>query len=202
MTYKEQENSVEDNVLVSECKKGNLDSFERLVLKYQKRMFNIAYRMTGGYEDASDIVQDAFISAYKNIKTFKGKSKFTTWLFSIVINHSKNRIKNLSVKHRNEPYSVDAPIQTDSNEYMTTPASKELSSLQQIEKKNIQYHVQKCISSISEKFRAVLVLMDIQGFTYNEISEMLGIAQGTVKSKLSRARESLKNCLKHVIGDL
>jgi RNA polymerase sigma-70 factor (ECF subfamily) len=192
----------EDSELLSSCKKGNVDAFEVLVRKYQKRMLNIAYRMIGSYEDACEVVQDAFVSAYKGIKDFKGKARFSTWLYAIVVNLSKNRLKQLKIQSYHEEFSIDDPVLTDDSEIKIEPASSEPSILERLEKRETQQKVQECIKLLDAEFREVVVLRDIQGFSYEEISDMLKIAEGTVKSRLFRARETLKNCLKKVIGDL
>ncbi|MBI4684138.1 MAG: sigma-70 family RNA polymerase sigma factor [Nitrospirae bacterium] len=192
----------EDAETVSLCKKGDVDAFEELVRKYQKKMFNIAYRMVGSYEDASEVVQDAFVSAYKSIRNFREQSRFSTWLYVIVVNLSRNRLKQIATQRSHEQFSIDDPILTDEGSIQMEPASNEPSVLEKLEKRNIQNKVQKCIDSLDTEFREVLVLRDIQGFAYDEISRMLNIAEGTVKSRLFRAREAIKNCLKKVLGNL
>ena len=101
-----------DEELVSLCQKGGLDAFEVLVRRHQKRMFNIAYRMLGDQEEATNTVQDAFLSAYRGIKNFKGEAQFSTWLYSIIINHSRNRLKQLQTQRHHESFSLDEPILT------------------------------------------------------------------------------------------
>jgi RNA polymerase sigma-70 factor (ECF subfamily) len=187
----------EDHELVSLCKKGGVDAFEVLVKKHEKRMLNIAYRMVGNYEEACEIVQDAFISAYRSMKSFKGKAKFSTWLSAIVINLSKNRLKQLKAHLHRETYSIDNPVLTKGD-----PVSSEPSALERLEKRDIQQKVQGCIDSLDDEFREVVVLRDIQGFSYDEIGHLMKVPEGTVKSRLFRAREVLKDCLKQVIGDL
>lgn len=191
----------EDAVLVSSCKRGNVDAFEVLVRKHQKKMFNIAYRMIGNYEDACEIVQDAFVSAYKSIKNFQEKAGFSTWLYTIVMNLSRNRLKQLKIQRNREVFSIDDPVLTDDGRINVQPVSNEPSILERLEKKDVQQKVQVCINSLDNEFTEVLVLRDIQGFSYDEISDMLKIPEGTVKSRLSRARYALKDCLKKVIGD-
>lgn len=192
----------DDYEIVSLCKKGDIDAFEALVAKYQKKMLNIAYRIIGSYEDACEVVQDTFVSAYKNIKGFEGKSKFSTWIYTIVVNLSKNRIKQIQTEHRHKHFSIDDPILTDDGTIKIDPVSKEPSVLERLEQRDIQRAVQGCINSLDNEFKEVIVLRDIQGFSYEEISDMLKIAEGTVKSRLFRARDAVKNCLKKALGDL
>lgn len=192
----------EDYKFVSLCKKGDVDAFEVLVKKHQKKMLNIAYRMIGSYEEACEIVQDSFVSAYKAIRDFEGKAKFSTWLYTIVMNLSKNRLKQLKTQLYHEQVSIDDPVLTDDGNIKAESVSNEPSILEQLEKKEFQQKVQGCINSLDDEFKDVLILRDIQGFSYDEISKMLKIAEGTVKSRLFRSREALKICLKKVIRDL
>lgn len=202
MREEKQKTTDEDYELVSFCKKGDVDAFEVLVKKHQRRMLNIAYRMIGNYEEACEIVQDAFVSAYRNLKGFKGKSKFSTWLYTIVMNLSKNRLKQLKTQLHREKFSMDNPILTNDGQIKVEPASSEPSALEKLEKRDVQQKVQECINSLDDEFREVLILRDIQGFSYGEISDLLKAPEGTVKSRLFRAREAIKDCLKNVIGDL
>ena len=202
MREQKQKTTDEDYELVSSCKKGDVDAFEVLVKKHERRMLNIAYRMIGNYEEACEIVQDAFVSAYRNLKGFKGKSKFSTWLYTIVMNLSKNRLKQLKTQLHREKFSMDNPILTNDGQIKVEPASSEPSALEKLEKRDVQQKVQGCINSLDDEFREVLILRDIQGFSYGEISDLLKAPEGTVKSRLFRAREAVKDCLKNVIGDL
>lgn len=192
----------EDYEIVSLCKKGDVDAFEVLVRRHQKRMLNISYRMLGSYEDACEVVQDAFVSAYKNIKSFEEKSRFSTWLYTIVVNLSKNRLKQLKTQTYHEQFSMDDPIVTDDGNIKAEIASNESSILEKLEKREIQQTVQNCINALENEFREVIVLRDMQGFSYNEISNMLKIAEGTVKSRLFRARDAVRDCLKKAMGVL
>ena len=192
----------EDAKLVSFCKKGNVDAFEELVRKHQKKMLNIAFRMIGDYEDACEIVQDAFVSAYKAIRHFEEKARFSTWLYTIVVNLSRNRLNQLKIKNSREAFSMDDPILTDSGELAVELASGEPSVLERLEKRDIQQRVQGCINSLDNEFKEVIILRDMQGFSYDEISDMLKMPAGTVKSRLFRAREMLRDRLKRVMGDL
>jgi len=190
----------QDSTLVSLCQKKDLAAFEELVRKHQQKMLNIAYRMIGNYEEACDVVQDAFVSAYKNIKSFKGISKFSTWLSVIVINHSKKSLKKLKSQHYRESVSVYKTVNIGHNQISVDPPSSGPLPDEVIERENIQEKLQLCLDRLENEFREVVVLRDIQGFSYKDISRTLTIAEGTVKSRLFRARVLLKNCLKRFLG--
>ncbi|MDH5203283.1 MAG: sigma-70 family RNA polymerase sigma factor, partial [Nitrospirota bacterium] len=173
MRETKQKTTDEDYEFVSLCKEGDVDAFEVLVRKHQKRMLNIAYRMIGNYEEACDVVQDAFISAYRSIKSFKGKAKFSTWLYTIVMNLSKNRLKQLRTQLHREKFSIDNPVLTNNGQIRGELASIGPSALESLERRDVQQKVQECINSLDEEFREVLILRDIQGFSYDEISDVL-----------------------------
>lgn len=190
----------EDRESVLRCRQGDTEAFEVLVRKYQKRMLNIAFRMGATYEDACEVVQDAFLSAYRNIGRFEGKSKFSTWLTAIVLNLSRNRLRQtrgaVSVG-RADPQGGEW---RDADPPADELPSQEPSALERLERREVQEKVQGCIDALASEFREVVVLRDIQGFSYDEIGEMLGLAEGTVKSRLFRARESLRECLRGARG--
>jgi len=202
MKEKEQRTEDEDAQRVSLCKNGDVDAFEVLVKRHQKRMLNIAYRMIGSYEDACEVVQDAFVSAFKGINNFEERARFSTWLYTIVINLSRNRLKQLRIKSYREDSSLNNPVLTNDSQITVEPVSDEPSILEKLEKRDVQQKVQECIHALDNESREVIVLRDIQDFSYDEISDMLKIPEGTVKSRLFRARDSLKDCLKKVMGDL
>jgi RNA polymerase sigma-70 factor (ECF subfamily) len=195
-------NPDEDLELVSRCRAGDVEAFEGLVRRHEKRMINVAFRMVGDFEDACEVVQDAFVSAYKNIKGFKGSSRFSTWLSAIVMNLSRNRIRRMKARNRREPVSIDDPVTTSDGSVKAEPVSKEPTVLEELERKETQQKVQGCIEALEVDFREVLVLRDIQGFQYDEIEGMLDIPAGTVKSRLFRARAAVGECLKKVLGAL
>lgn len=192
----------EDYEIVSLCQKGDIDAFEVLVRKHQKRMLNVAYRMIGNYDEACEIVQDAFVSAYRGLKSFKGKAKFSTWLYTIVINLSKNRLRQLKTQLDRERLSINDPVPATDGQIQGELASNEPSALEQLERRDIQQEVQKSINALDTEFREVLVLRDIQGLSYDEISDLLNIPEGTVKSRLFRGRDAVKDYLKKAMGDL
>jgi len=192
----------DDAGLVTRSQQGDLGAFEQLVTKHQKRMLNIAYRLIGDYDEACEVVQDAFVSAHRNVKTFRGDSKFTTWLTAITVNLSKNRLKQLKSRRGHEAYSLDDPVETNDGEMTIDPPSKDPSVLDRLEKRDVQSRVQDCIKALEPDFREVLVLRDLQDLSYEEIGNLLKLHGGTVKSRLFRAREMVKDCLKRIMGEL
>jgi RNA polymerase sigma-70 factor, ECF subfamily len=192
----------EDATYVLLCRKGDTDAFEVLVERHQKRMLNLAYRIMGDYDEACDVVQEAFLSAYRAIRSFRGESKFSTWLYGIVVNHARNRIKQAESRLRHETRSIDDPIEMKSGSVSRQVSDCGESVADELEKKELEKKVQECIGSLEGEYREVLVLRDIQGFSYEEIGDMLKLPEGTVKSRLFRARAALKDCLVNVLGDL
>lgn len=191
----------EDAALVTAVQKGDLAAFERLVTRHQKRMLNIAFRLIGDYDDACEVVQDSFLAAYKNIQAFRGDSKFTTWLTTITLNLSKNRLKQRSIRYKREALSLDEPVETDDGRMTIEHPSQAPSALDGIMKRDVKTQVQECIKKLDHGFREVLVLRDMQEFSYEEIANILKMRSGTVKSRLFRARDMVKDCLKKTLGD-
>jgi len=191
-----------DSDLVILAQKGDVDAFEKLVARHQKRMLNIAFRLTGNYDDACEVAQDVFVSAFKNLGTFRGEAKFLTWLTTIAVNLSKNRLKQMKSRQGREAYSLDDMIRTEDGEMIVDAPSGEPSVLDQLEKRDTQNRVQDCIKALEPEYREVIVLRDMQDFSYDEIGGMLKMREGTVKSRLFRAREAIKDCLKKIVGEL
>jgi len=191
-----------DAALVASSQQGDLAAFEALVSRYQKRMLSLSFRLTGSYDDACEVVQDAFVSAYKNLRGFRQEAKFSTWLTAITVNLSKNRLKRMKVHQARVPFSLDAPIRTDDGDVMPDPPSKEPSVLDRMEQVDVKNKVQDCIRALDPDFREVIVLRDMQDLSYEEVGAALKLAAGTVKSRLFRARESVKECLKKAMGSL
>ena len=192
----------DDAALISSARRGDLNAFETLVSRHQTRMLNISLRLIGDFDDACEVVQDAFLSAYKNLKSFRGESKFTTWLTAITVNLSKNRLRHTRSRQGHEAFSINEHFPGENGQMTLDLPSKERSVLSKLEQQEVQYHVQNCVKALEEDFREVLVLRDLQDFSYEEIGSILNIREGTVKSRLFRAREMVKDCLKRIIGEL
>jgi len=190
-----------DEALIGRCLGGDVEAFEGLVRRHERKMINVAFRMVGDFEDACEVVQDAFVSAYRGLGKFKGEASFSTWLCSIVLNLSRNRLRQFRARAGRETASIGNPAPADGGGAAVEPASEGASPLEELERREAEEKVQGCIGALEPEFREAIVLRDILGFSYAEIVGMLGVAEGTVKSRLHRARAAVRECLKRVLGD-
>ena len=176
--------------LVDKSKNGDICAFEKLILSYEKRIFNIAYRISGNREDAYDISQEVCIKIFKNIKTFMGNSAFSTWVYRVTSNVCIDEM-------RKKNKTIALTISSDSNEEFEIPViDKGRLPDEILESKEMVELVRKCISELAPEYKMIITLRDIYGYSYEEISEILTTNLGTVKSRLNRARNLLKDKLK------
>ncbi len=175
---------MDDRELVKKAQAGNQDAFGALVEKYRMKMFNLAYSLTRNREAADDLAQDVFIKAYLALNSFKFQSAFSTWLYRIAVNASKDFLRK-ETRVRKIPLE-DSPPGT----LMQEDTTSQIDEAREKEKQKKMVH--KALESLPEKYQVILSLRDIQGFPYNEISQMLEISPGTVDSRLHRARKMLR----------
>jgi RNA polymerase sigma-70 factor (ECF subfamily) len=194
--------NVDDVALARACCNGDLAAFEILVERHQKMMINVAFRMTGVYEDACDIVQEAFIAAWRKIGDFRGDARFSTWLTAIVINLSRNRLQQTQQRNKREAYSLNAPLPGSDGKQMPDHASEARSVLDQLEEAEMRRFLALCVEALTPEFREVLVLRDMQEMSYEDVGGALNLREGTVKSRLFRARDAVKECLKKAVGTI
>lgn len=171
------------------------EGFEGLVDKYHRRIFNVIYRYVGDYYEAYDLTQDTFLRAYQSFQQFRGESTAYTWLYRIAINLSHNRIKQLKRKARSEAESLDDPIDVDGDAVQREVADWSMSPERVAESKELQGVLQRAIQSLPENYRAVILLRDVEGLSYQDIAKATGSSVEAVKSRLFRARSHLKGLL-------
>lgn len=181
--------------VIESCKAGDEKAFAEIVLHSQKRVFNIAYRMLGNLEEAKDLAQEVFISVFDSIKDLREDVKFDAWLTQITLNHCRNRWKYLKRRQYFNSDSLDDPVETEDGDMPRAVCDPSDNPETLYEKKMIQQLIQGGLQKLKEGQRELLVLRDLQGFSYEEMSELLGLPEGTVKSKLHRARVDLKRVL-------
>jgi RNA polymerase sigma-70 factor (ECF subfamily) len=182
--------------VIERCKAGDERAFAEIVLQSKKKVFNIAYRMLGNSEEAKDLSQEVFISVLDSIKDLREEIKFDAWLTQITLNHCRNRRKYLKRRKYFNSDSLDDPVETEDGD-IVPKALYDPSDNPEIhyEKKMIQELIQKGLQKLKEDQRELLVLRDLQELSYEEVGELLGLPEGTVKSKLHRARMDLKQVL-------
>jgi RNA polymerase sigma-70 factor (ECF subfamily) len=197
-----QKTTDEDHVLLASWRRGDMASFEALVRKYQKRVLNIAFRITNDYEDACEVTQDTFIAAYKGINNFRGAASFSTWLTSIALNLSRNRYQQTLAKKKNELNLLDGSIgDSEGWSYAERPSS-EPTALEHLERKAVHERLLQCLKALSCEFREIIVLRDLQDYSYRDICTILELREGTVKSRLFRARDLVRDCLRKGLREM
>jgi RNA polymerase sigma-70 factor, ECF subfamily len=178
--------------LVKGALEGDLDSFNRLVLAYQDLAFNLAARMLSDPAQAEDVTQTAFISAYRNLKSFRGGS-FRAWVMRMVTNACYDELR----RRKRHPTTPLEPMDNEDEEIENPAwiADDAPDPEDQLEQKELDAAVQRCLSRLEADFRAVVVMVDLQGMDYQEVSLAMSAPLGTVKSRLARARLKLRDCL-------
>ncbi len=181
--------------VIERCKAGDEKAFTEIVLRSQKKVFNIAYRMLGNLEEAKDLAQEVFISVFESVKDLKEEIKFDAWLTQITLNHCRNRWKYLKRRQYFKSDSLDDPIETEDGSMPRAIVDPSDNPEILYEKKSIQQFIQRGLLKLKEDQRELLVLRDLQGFSYEEMGELLRLPVGTIKSKLHRSRMDLKEIL-------
>ncbi|OGP66214.1 MAG: hypothetical protein A2169_15030 [Deltaproteobacteria bacterium RBG_13_47_9] len=181
--------------VIESCKAGDEKAFTEVVLHSQKKVFNIAYRMLGNLEEAKDLAQEVFISVFESIKDLKEEVKFDAWLTQITLNHCRNRWKYLKRRQYFNSDSLDDPIETEDGSMPRAVVDPSDNPEILYEKKSIQQFIQRGLQKLKEDQRELLVLRDLQGFSYEEMAELLSLPEGTIKSRLHRARMDFKEIL-------
>ncbi len=172
--------------------------FSSIFKLYKYDVFSLIYSILGNYEEAMDVTQDVFIKVFEKLNTFQGRSSIKTWLFKIAINAAKNRIRFWSTKKWKETFSFSS-LGKSNFILLDLKLSKDVETPEERYKKlEIEGKIWEALKLLSMKSRILIVMKDIEGLSYMEISETLNIPIGTVKSRLYRAREELKKILEEI----
>jgi RNA polymerase sigma-70 factor (ECF subfamily) len=177
-------------------------AFNQLVEAYEHRVFRLVHRMLGRQDEAEDMAQEVFVQVFKAIGQFRGDAKLSTWLYRIAVNLCKNRLKYLSRRHADaqdefETVAEQAPLNPAKGVTYGGMARPD----QVVEGYQVERIVQRCMGEIEPEFREVLVLPDVEDLSYEEIAEITGLADGTVKSRIHRARSLLKHKVEQAMGE-
>lgn len=175
--------------LIERSQNGDMDAFEELVVRYERKVYAIAYRFMGNREDANDLSQEAFIKAYRNINKFRKDSSFFTWMCRIVSNVCKDELRK--IKRKPQTY-LDEDVWLEEGSVSKQVKDNEPTPEQAYEKVELNNYLQSLLNQLKPEYRMVIILREIEGYSYDEISELLNVSLGTVKSRISRARKALK----------
>ncbi len=176
-----------DDILVQQSKSGNIDAFDELIKRYESKIYTVAYKFTGNHADANDLAQETFIRVYQSLPSFRGDSSFATWIYRIASNVCRDELRR---QQRRKKISLD--------EMMSQPggnlslADDGVSPEVSLEKSELQRAVQRCLNTLSDEQRLILIMREIQELSYDEIAAALDCSLGTVKSRLNRSRQALK----------
>lgn len=179
-----------DEELVKKVKNGDADAFEQIIIKYEKKIFGLIYNMLRNENEIEDVAQEVFIKVYKNLDKFNGDSSLYTWIYKIATNLCLDQIKK-----RKEVIYIDEKLQLNDGEVEFQIPSDEKLQDEIYEQKELKQKLESCIDKLPEKQKAMIVLRDIKGLSYDEIAEILDLKLGTVKSQINRARLKLKELL-------
>ena len=178
---------IDDDQLIRQFIAGDTSAFQILVKRHKEKVRNIVYLTMNNSALVDDIAQEVFITVYRNLKNFRFESQFTTWLYRITVNKCKDYLRKMNVRRIFSPLEEGSEV----SEFETPVENKDISKI-----------VMDAISKLPVKLRMPLILKDIEGFSYQEISESLNCEMGTVKSRIFRGRERLKEILQPLEKEL
>ncbi len=182
---------VPDDELVRRAQAGNTEAFEELVRRYERKVYNITYRMLGNEQDASEALQDAFLRAYRFLPKFQFKSSFYTWLYRIATNVSLSRLRG---RERVETVSLDQPVGESGDIALDIPDYK-YTPERLMQQRELRQALQDAVSELPEDYRSVVVLRDLEDLSNEEVSKVLKLSVAAVKSRLHRGRLVLREKL-------
>jgi RNA polymerase sigma-70 factor (ECF subfamily) len=194
--------NVNDAVLIEQYQKGDSEALERLVLKYQNRIYNVILRMCADHDDAAELTQETFVKVIENLDKFEGRSSFYTWTFRIAVNltlnycqrNSKLAFKSLDAEQEQQH---DGDARQVLKDFLSDDSSPDPAAV--VQNKELYRIAARALMGLDEAHRAVIVLRDIEGMSYARIAEVLDIEIGTVRSRLSRARSKMRDILEAIL---
>ena len=189
----------EEAVFVGELQAGSPEAFAYLLAVYQNPVYNLISHVLANQADAPDVLQDIFLKIYKGIRSFNGASSLKTWIYRIAVHEASNHRRSWIRRHWREPFSLD-DAESPSVVASAEAAASDRDPYQVLEQAERETVVQRALASLAPPYRTVVVLREIEGLSYEEIAEVMGLAEGTVKSRLLRGRELLRRKLAAYVG--
>jgi len=190
------ETLVTDDLLIERVKNGDVAAYNHIVSKYYDRIFARVSQLFKNKQDAEEVTQDAFIRAHRGLESFRGDASFSTWLYQIATNLAHNRYWYWFRRKRDQSISLDQPLTEDGDMTLENvmPFSGETPAEASVTQEFVD-RVSECMHELNEKHKEVLILRNVRNLSYDEIAEELEISVGTVKSRIARARESLRELM-------
>ncbi|MGI8602141.1 MAG: sigma-70 family RNA polymerase sigma factor [Verrucomicrobiales bacterium] len=185
--------SPSDAELVARAQRGHTAAFDQLVIRHGARLYALLYHMTANREDANDLLQEVFAKAYRSLKRFQGKSQFYTWIYSIAVNMALNFLKKRN--RRQNTMSLDDLDAGVANDQDFIAATSPRTPVKEVDLKELQKRLNEAMMTLSEDHRAVVTMYDIQGLPHAEISRIMGVSDGTIRSRLFYAHRQLQSYL-------
>ena len=177
-----------DAALVVRLLRRDEPAFRALIARYRDRLYNVALRMLGDAAEAEDLTQEVFITVFKRIDAFRGEAKLSTWLYRLTINHAKNRVKYLARRHDRQHDQID-------DGHAALPAHGGASPDQLLERARMDVRLEEAVRRLDEDQRLLVILRDVEELSIEEIRQITGLVEGTIKSRLHRARLALRKHL-------
>jgi RNA polymerase sigma-70 factor (ECF subfamily) len=193
----DEESRKQDDELVSRTQSGDAGAFDELIVKYSPRLYGLVYNMTSNHDDTHDMLQDIWSKAFRSIATFRGKSAFYTWIHSIAVNMTINFLKKRTRRTHMSLDDVDAGIHHD-KDFVELAASS--TPVREANLNELQKRLNEAMQRLSHDHRTVVTMFDIQGMPHAEIAKILGISEGTVRSRLFYAHRQLQNFLSEFLS--
>jgi RNA polymerase sigma-70 factor (ECF subfamily) len=187
MEVEKREGLEQDRIWVQQSREGDLEAFDRLVLKYQDRIYGTALQIVGNREDAYDIAQETFMKAYTKLHTFRQEAAFSTWLIRIAMNLAKSKLRWRKLRN-----FIPFIQETQEGEEELQVPDKGPGPEEILMQREFQDQLRNALERLPEEYREAIILRDIQGLSYDEIAGILGIQPGTVKSRINRGRIQLR----------
>jgi RNA polymerase sigma-70 factor (ECF subfamily) len=177
------------------------EAFDELYQAYEQKIFNLVYRLVGDYEDAADLTSDTFVRALRGYDRFRGDAHPYTWLYRIAVNLCKNYFRQQQHRSRVHSFSLDAPVEGEDGATAREIEDEGRTLQQRVESAELEAQVQRCLLELRPDLRTLVVLRDLQGLSYREISRVMGCREKAVKSRLFRARSKLRELLDPYVAD-
>jgi RNA polymerase sigma-70 factor, ECF subfamily len=194
----EKDNELTDSEIIAAFKAGNNQIYTKIIEKYYTKAYQIAYSILRQKEDAEEVVQDSFVKIHKVLHDFRGDSQFSTWMYRIITNYAKNRYRWNKRRGSKQNVSINAPLNnSEDNNYVLDLPGKELNPQSGSVYNELEKGVHEHLQTISPLYREVLILRNLDGLSYEEIASILDCKIGTVKSRIARGRDELRQRLKN-----